>query len=154
VAALMDQYQAQTSAYYKSLQILGLDRSNWRPQQLSSKDFVEKYLRIAATNVPSNNFKASEENAKAMAVAAEMEKARFLPKLGVFAESQAFSGDRDMANSYTAGLYLQWSLFDPADYGKHSEALLKANASSKQLQALRQQEEQQLAVSLESEASL
>jgi outer membrane protein TolC len=57
-----------------------------------------------------------------------------------FAEGYMFNGDRDTANGYTAGLYLQWNLFNPADYGTLKEARLKSMAAEKYSEAMEQRE--------------
>jgi outer membrane protein TolC len=69
-----------------------------------------------------------------------MEKARFLPRVGAFAEGYMFNGPRDTADGYMAGLYLQWSLFNPSDYGTLKEARLKSMAAEKYSEAIEQRE--------------
>lgn len=135
---LLEQYRAQQRAGYKTLQTLGVEEEKWEPESFNSIQFVERYFVTNASK--SNEIKARAESALAANEMSQMEKARYLPRVGAFAESQLFSGNRNSNEAYTAGLYLQWSLFDPADLGRYREARLKALAHEKQIKALEQNE--------------
>lgn len=136
---LIVQYEAQNQAYYSVLKEMGLENSNWSVVFDDSAVFVEKYL---STNKEASSYQVEslKENSIVAAKAAEMEKARYRPKIGAFAEGYAFNGERDTANGYTAGLYLQWSLFNPSDYGAGKEAKLKSLAAEKYSKAMEQKE--------------
>ena len=95
-----------------------------------------------------------KETVKASAEAANMEKAKFLPRVGAFAESYVFNGNRTTANGYNAGIYLQWSLFDSNDYGGLKEAKLKSLSAAKYSEASQQQERAERAALSESIKSL
>lgn len=140
LTGLKQQYDAQIKAYYGMLKEFGLKAENWSPVAISTPDFVEKYLIEKNGSEPSHNVQSMKSKATASEEAAQMEKARFLPKVGAFAETQSFKGDRDTADSYVAGLYLQWNLFDSASFGTLKESQLKANANQKHSEALDQQE--------------
>ncbi|MGE5086412.1 MAG: TolC family protein, partial [Bacillota bacterium] len=135
---LLKQYEAQSQAYYAGLKEMGLENSNWSPQFDDSIKYVEKYL-VSKEGV-SYKVEAMKESSKVASEAANMEKARFLPRVGAFAEGYMFNGDRDTANGYTAGLYLQWNLFNPSDYGTLKEARLKSMAAEKYSEAIEQRE--------------
>jgi outer membrane protein TolC len=137
---LKQQYDAQIKAYYEMFKEYGLKDENWSPVMTSSTEFVEKYLIGKNSTESSFKVQSMKSNVSASEEAALMEKARFLPRIGAFAETQAFKGDRDTADSYVAGLYLQWNLFDAASYGTLKEARLKADSNRKYSESLDQQE--------------
>lgn len=142
IAGLSEQLEAQQKSSYAILNALGVKDANWLPQALDAQTFVDRYLRFHQYDkaADSNKTLAIAAAAKASSQASRMEKARYLPKIGAFAESSVFNGSRDTAGAYTAGLYLQWSLFDPSDYGKFKEANLASLAAEKFSEASAEQE--------------
>lgn len=156
IAGLIDQYEAQRKAYSSALAEMGYKAESWSPESLDAKMFVDKYLAspLSGPTEPSFQTAANLENVKASASGAEMERARYLPRVGAFAETFVFHGDRDTANGYTAGLYLQWNLFDPSDSGKWKEAKLRAAAAQKQSDASVQMENAERAALNESMTAL
>jgi hypothetical protein len=141
LTGLKRQYDAQIKSDYSVLKEMGLKHDNWSPVVNNPVAFSEKYL-LSKTTTLAASFKVQslKESVKASEDSAQMQKAQFLPRIGAFAESQVFKGDRDTAQSYTAGLYLQWSLFDAASYGSLKEATLKADSFRKSSEAIEQQE--------------
>jgi len=83
-----------------------------------------------------------------------MEKARFLPRVGLFANNNLYSGDRDTENSQSFGLYLQWDLFNSDSYGRVGEAGAKALAEQAKLHAFKQEEKIMLSQLQESKVTL
>jgi outer membrane protein TolC len=144
LTGLKQQYDAQIKAYYAMFKEYGLKDENWSPVMATSVEFVEKYLvgnkSTSASENSSYKVQSMKSNTQASEEAAQMERARFLPRVGAFAETQAFKSDRDTADSYIAGLYLQWNLFDAASFGILKEARLKADSTRKFSEALDQQE--------------
>ena len=143
LSGLMNQYEAQRKAYYAALREMGVKESDWKPEIQNTRNFVEKYFLNRPVQVDVNlsyKLKAMRESVIAGEEAVKMEKARFLPQVGAFAETYTFNGSRQDANGYNAGLYLKWNLFDPADYGAMGEAKLKAASAKKYSEALEQQE--------------
>lgn len=139
VQGLLAQYEAQSQAYYVALKEMGFTAANWSPQAEETIVFVDKYL---ASQSADSSFQVESLKEKSLVAqeASKMEKARFLPRVGAFAESYIFNGSRDTANGYTAGVYLQWSLFNPSDYGTHKEAQIKSLAAQKYTEAMEQKE--------------
>jgi hypothetical protein len=142
VADLIEQFNAEKNAAYSALHEMGVKSENWSPKSFDTRAFTDQYLTSIKLNEFAESYKtqAAKESAQASTHASRMEKARYLPRIGAFAESYVFTGSRDTANGYTGGLYLQWNLFDPADYGKYNEAKLAALANEKFSQATVQQE--------------
>jgi outer membrane protein TolC len=157
INGLINQYEAQTKAYYAALNEMGLKETQWSPESMDSNTFVNRYFVTslsAAEAQSSYKIQSAKENVKAGEEAANMEKARFLPRVGAFAEAYVFNGNRDTANGYNAGLYLQWNLFDPSDFGRLREAKLKSMAAAKYSEASEQQERAERAGLQESLKSL
>lgn len=155
VAGLIDQLGAQEKASFSALREMGVKESNWEPQSLDARAFIDRYLNLQARS-DSNSYKtlAGGEAVQALSQASCMERSRYLPRIGAFAESYVFNGSRDTANGYTGGLYLQWSLFDPSDFGKYQEAKLAAMAKEKFNQAEAQQESAERAGLKEAESAM
>lgn len=142
MTALIEQLEAQEKALYLTLKEMGVNDVVWSPDKLDARAFSAQYLTPSMNAPTSTSYGAlaGTQMAQSSFRAAKAEKARYLPRVGAFAESYLFNGDRNTANGYTAGLYLQWSLFDPADNGKMEEAKLAALAAEKLNTASLQQE--------------
>lgn len=138
------QIHSKNSTYLKSFEELGLDEKNWKPLFTNSMEFVNQNLSSQldqkAEQSPSNKNLALQENVLASKKMVDIQTARFLPRVGAFAEGSIFKSERDTADSYVAGLYLQWNLFDPSDFGSRHEFELKSQALQKQSEFLSRSE--------------
>jgi outer membrane protein TolC len=83
---------------------------------------------LQATTI-SYQAQAMQEYAESAGRAAEAEKAKFLPRAGVFGESNLYSGSRNTATAYNVGFYVQMSLYNGEDIGSYDEARLKGEAA-------------------------
>lgn len=139
VIGLMQMYQALNETQFESLKALGVSQENWSPELINFEDFVNKYISFdKKTNVDlSFGSIAMEEQVRMAELAVEMEKANLRPKIGLFAETSKFSGDRQTDSSVTAGVYLQWGLFDLASRGRVREKTELALAKKKSADAFR-----------------
>ena len=140
LSAMLSNYEAQLKSHYGVLRELGLERTTWKPESIEVREFVQSHFSSQKSDGDSFGLKAQNHQAKAAEHMSKMERARYLPRVGLFAENSMFHGDRDTANAYTAGVYVQWSLFNPDDYGRYGEARLKAMAAKAGVEALGQQE--------------
>lgn len=140
VSGLLEQNTAQLSALGAVLNTMGWNKSDWSPEKTDAVTFTDKFLSQHEAKNNSAKLNSLKEEALAVQDMAKMQKARFLPRIGAFAESSMFNGSRDTANNYTAGVYLQWNLFDPADFGKFKESNLQSMAYNKKVEAINQQE--------------
>lgn len=142
ISGLIEQLEAQEKASYAALKEMGVQDSSWTPKAIEVTSFVDKFFSGTSSDSKSLSYKIQSQKQVSLATseASRMEKARYLPRIGAFAESYLFSGNRDTANGYTAGLYLQWNLFDPSDFGKYKEASLGAQAAAKFSEASVQEE--------------
>lgn len=87
-----------------------------------------------------------EESARLQATASDYaitaERARFLPKVGLFAQQNFTYGSRSFASAYAAGLYLQWNLLDSQSLYKTKIA--RVHSSQVQAQARSVEQESQI----------
>ncbi len=101
----------------------------WLPYKENVISFSDTYLKAENTTAEgSSNVKAYQAMAESSSNKAEAEKALFLPKIGLFAETSIYNGKRDTADSYTAGFYIRMNIFSPMDYGAVKQAELESDA--------------------------
>ena len=113
----------------------------WIPERKQNLiNYISTNLSKSSSTSYSTMILAQEMKLKTMDDMKDMEKARFLPRVGLFANSQFYSGQRDTANSQTYGLYLMWDLFNSDSYGRVSEAEAKAMTQQIKLSAYKQEE--------------
>ncbi|MCL1973172.1 MAG: TolC family protein [Endomicrobia bacterium] len=143
ISGFLSQYNAQMLSHYFMLREMGVNNNEWLPDISDAVQFAENYLMQETESSGSYRQASLQEIAFAGAEAGKIEKAKSLPRLGAFAESYVFNGDRDTANGYTAGLYLKWNIFDPSSYRTFEEAGLKAAAAKKSSEAYARQERAQ-----------
>jgi hypothetical protein len=157
ISGLINQYEAQGNSFRSALSEMGLNAQQWTPEKIDSNTFVTRYFNVpfdASDMAASYRIDSARENVKISEEKANMEKAKFLPKVGAFLETFAFNGNRNTATGYSAGLYLQWNLFDPSVYGSLREAKLRSQSAEKYSEALIQQERSERAALQEAVRSL
>ena len=93
-------------------------------------EYTDVYLpRINVSSSSSFMLKGLEKAAEAQKYMSEAEKARFLPRLGLFTEANLYSGSRDTDTSYNAGFYLRMNIFSATDYGALDQAKFTSMAA-------------------------
>lgn len=128
---------------------------SWSPdtnQNLS--DYLNQNLTSAGTNSYSTMLLAQELKLKTLDDMKSMEKSRFLPRVGLFAQNNMYAGDRNTAYSQAYGLYLMWDIFNSDSFGRVGEAGAKALAEKSKLQAAKQDERIMLDQLMESKMTL
>jgi outer membrane protein TolC len=116
--------------------------------------FLSKNLSLTSTSPSSSMLLAQELKVNTLTNIKDMEKSRHLPRIGVFAQNNIYSGSRDTANAQSYGLYLMWDLFNSDSYGRVGEANAKALAGQAKLQAGKQEEKIMLDQMLSSKSTL
>ncbi|MGK5087310.1 TolC family protein [Bdellovibrionota bacterium FG-2] len=163
IAGLMLQKQAKMATYYGALRKMSQDASNalpekWEPQDEDVIEFSRNHLNpMAATemkNPGSLRLQSMETAALASDQAIAIEKAKFLPRFGLFAESSLNHGSRDTAVSHTGGAYLQWDLFSASNFGAVHQAQAASAATHSRVQEAKIQEEIQTLGSKEASGAL
>jgi hypothetical protein len=157
IDGLIEQNRAKNQATRSSLSVLADNLpSDWVPESnLSILGFLDNYFpnlntalnasKTDPTRIPSEGKgSAAIQSLRLKADAADAAVAghsvRFLPRIGLFGESALTRGDRATGSSATAGLYLQWSLFDPENSSVSQEARLTANIYKRQTEAMTERE--------------
>ncbi len=97
---------------------------------LKPKAFVDLKFNTTNSNQNSSNLevRALQKAAEAQSEYAKAEKARYLPKIGLFGSKNYAYAPRDNAQSTEYGAYLQWEIFGAPNIGAYKEAKLKAAA--------------------------
>lgn len=138
--ALTQQYSAEKRALLAELREFGVAALNWSPEALPAPVFADRYFAGQSAPGGSHRLESLRGMAEMNERSVALEKGKLLPQFGVFAEGYGFNGARDTAAGYSAGLYLRWSLFNPADYGSMGEAKLKAASAERYAEAAGQEE--------------
>ena len=97
----------------------------WTPVEMSTLEYATKYLNISLDSdllKPSYRVEGFASMAEAAQDAIRVERAKFMPKVGLFVEGDLLSGKRDTATSYVGGAYLQWDLFLAPNFGAIHQA--------------------------------
>lgn len=131
------------------------NQDDWQINKKQSlKDFLSQNLSYSTTNSYSTMILAQEMKLKTLENVKEMEKSRFLPRLGLFAQNNLYSGSRDNANSQAYGLYLMWDIFNSDSYGRLSEASAKILVEESKMKAFKQNERIMLDQLMEAKSTL
>lgn len=117
----------------------GID-GNWNPSETSLHDYVSRHLEEISNNDFSSIVASQELMASTLDLTPKVEQARYLPKLGLFAQNQLYSGDRSTENAQSFGIYLKWELFSSDSYNRTDEARSQARAASARIKSMKQDE--------------
>lgn len=113
------------------------EKDEWSPSIDGSLiNFLDKHLDVRSGE--SSQLLAHALQASSLTYASKMEKARFLPRFGLFAQNQFYSGSRDDEHAQAFGAYLMWELFNSDSYNRVSEANAKAMAAEAKIRAAKQ----------------
>lgn len=127
----------------------------WQPDlQEKFKDFLITKLSSTAMALHSSIILSQEMKLKTLDEMKNMEKARYFPRVGLFANNNIYAGDRDTENSQSFGLYFQWDLFNSDSYGRAAEVAAKTLAEEAKLKAFKQEEKIILSQLQESKVTL
>jgi outer membrane protein TolC len=140
--AINDENTAKVKAYTNALKELSKNdqKLNFEPSS-NLVSLLNDYLPTTQTEYkPTPKIKSFFANADAANEVVGAEKSRNLPRVGVFAESYAFNGDRDTATGFSTGIYLNWNLFSGNDIGASNEAVHNSHAAKYYAEAMSQKE--------------
>lgn len=113
---------------------------NWELKENNLENYINEYLLTDSSSDFSTQIKTQELKVSALDYTPEMEKARYLPRVGLFGQNQLYSGDRSTENAQTFGVYLSWELFNVDSYKSTSEARIRAIAAQAKLRSAKQEE--------------
>lgn len=155
--AMRGDYLSRGRAAMEMLKLLsGFLPDKFTPSSDNNINFSDKYLPFpkSDSNTSTSLSNAYSSYAESALIGVDAEKARFLPKVGAYAEAYAYDGSRTTATSYNTGLYLQMNLLNPSDIGAVKEAKTKADAARKKADEIRLKEESNFRVLLFQEDTL
>lgn len=128
---------------------------DWTPDLSENlKDFLITKLSSSNSSLYSSMLLAQELKVSSLENVKDMEKARHLPRVGLFAQTNIYSGDRDTANAQAYGIYLAWDIFNSDSYGRVGEATAKFRASEAKIEAGKKEEKIMRDQLLESKSTL
>lgn len=128
---------------------------NWVPRtDQGLQDFLTTKLSSTSASSHSTLLLAQEMKLKTLDDMKSMERARFFPRVGLFAQNTLYSGERDTQGAQTVGLYVMWDLFNSDTYGRVGEAGARALAEKSKLLAYKQEEKIMMDQLVESRATL
>jgi outer membrane protein TolC len=114
---------------------------NWVPDiNQDVIDFLQRHLSSPSSGVYSSLLLAQEHKVNSLSAVTAMERSRFLPRVGLFALNNLYSGDRDTENAQAFGLYLAWDIFNSDSFGRVSEAHASNLAQEAKVKAHKQEE--------------
>lgn len=127
IEGLLVENEAKIAAKRNAIRAIATDLpDDWQPKMQKPKEFL---MNAFFEGSPPAAVLAARSGAEAMDFAKEVEKAKFLPKVSVFAQGDLYGGSRSAATSYTAGMHLQWELFSASNCGAVHQAELQAVAA-------------------------
>lgn len=144
VASYKDQSSSQLKAYLNEVERLSGEKIEITTLEKESYQKISQILSFNLEEVmkESLQLQARELQENSLNFQAEAQKARLRPQLGVFAETQYVSGDRDQADSQMAGVYLQWQ-WSHESLGIGSEVKAQKQIERYKTDWLKQQEHSQ-----------
>lgn len=141
IEGILAQYEMKIGNARQWINTKTEEASLWQPDGKEKiTDFLVTKLSSSSQSAHSSMILSQEMKLKTLDEMRNMEKARFLPRVGIFANNNLYSGDRDTETSQSYGLYLQWDLFNSDSYGRVGEAAAKALAEQSKLNAFKQEE--------------
>lgn len=133
IEAMIAENEAKIGAvrdYLDKMSGNGLNRE-WNPEDGDAVEFADTWLKTADLSDGGSSYmvKAYDSLAESAKSRAEAGKAVFLPKVGVYSEANVYNGERDTADSYTAGFYIKMNILSPTDYGSIRQGELESDAA-------------------------
>lgn len=155
IKGMVSEYASQINSSKMWISIKSNLIEDWslEPGQ-SLQNFILEALDSTSEDSYSSLILANELKANSLNYIPKMERAHYLPKIGLFAQNNIYSGDRDSEQSQSFGVYIMWELFNPDFYGKVAEAQAKSRVAGANITAAKQKELVALTQLLESQKML
>ncbi|TGM73274.1 transporter [Leptospira mtsangambouensis] len=155
IAVLEKQSDLQINDYKETLYVLSdLPSSELEIIESDLNVFLDTYFKRPTGYERSNQMNAQIKYAEGERLKADMETAKFLPKVGAYSEAYGYHGSRNTTNAYQAGVYLQMNLYNPKDMGVVEESKLNAEAALKKIEEKTKEEEAHVKSLFQKEISL
>ncbi|MBK8396051.1 MAG: TolC family protein [Leptospiraceae bacterium] len=154
IDGIKEETSARIESIKRSIEVSAGDiPQKWELKQQSTNSFADEYLKVSATE-KSYMVQAMKAYAEGATEQAEAEKARVLPKVGLYGESYVYRGDRSTATSFNGGFYVQMNLYSPGDLDAIEQAKLNSKAAKERTEEAIKQEESKAKSLLEMEKAL
>lgn len=127
----------QSAAEQAMNEMTGRTQDAWKIESVSYEELFRPFP--IETEQESFQIRAATRMAAAAEKRVLAERARILPRVGLFVEESLSNGNRDFATAYVGGLYLQWRLSAPDAYASR-QAQAEAVAQKSRVELARQQE--------------
>ncbi len=130
IQGLLVDNEAKRSEIRDRVRVVATDLpSDWTPISEDLGTFIEKHMPSTVKAGRSASENVAYATAEAMEKMKGAERARFLPKIGLFGTGDLYGGSRNTATSYTGGAYVQWDLFSAQNFGAMGQAEHQAAAA-------------------------
>jgi len=154
IEGLKEETAARIESIKRTIEISSGDLpENWALKSQTTNSFADEYLKVSAPE-KSYMVKAMKAYADGAGEQAEAEKARVLPKVGLYGESYVYRGDRSTATSFNGGFYVQMNLYSPGDLDTIEQAKLNSKAAKERTEEAIKQEETRSKSLIEMEKAL
>ncbi|TGN20783.1 transporter [Leptospira idonii] len=141
LSSMISEANACLYEWKENLSVLsGMSSSDLFLQDENLFSFMEKYFPKGESD-ESNFSKSMTHYAEGEEIKSDLEMSKFLPKFGLYSETNTYGGSRNTQSAYNAGVYLQMNLYHPKDQGVVEEAKLNAYAFRQKLEELKKQED-------------
>jgi hypothetical protein len=142
LVAMEKDSEVQLLEFKENLSVLsGLEANQISPITEDLFSFLETYFPRSGEQAYSNYTKALSVYTEGEGLKSDIEMSKFLPRVGVYSEANAYSGSRSTQTAYNAGFYVQMNLYNPKDMGSVEEAKLQAEAMRKKLEETKNRED-------------
>ncbi len=94
---------------------------DWTTESEEALKFLDRAVVPTKDEIPSLMELSLQSKSEALDAMKSAERSRFLPRIGLFANEGLTHGDRGTGTSFTGGVYLHWSLFNPESLNQVSE---------------------------------
>jgi outer membrane protein TolC len=118
---------------------------DWTPKLEAPQDFILAHLYSQSRHQENMNqdstpalVRSMNLTAEALEQAQDAERAKFLPRIGLFGTGDLYTGSRRGGTSLTAGAYLQWDLFSASNFGATSQAEFSAITAHARAEGMRE----------------
>jgi hypothetical protein len=155
IEGMLSEYELKISSSKNWISSKVEIKENWTPEtDQELQVFLNQNLSSSSAGAYSSQLLAQQLKVESLQDISKMEKARYLPRVGLFAQNNLYSGSRDNSSSQVYGVYLMWELFNSDSFGRVAEANAKAMAGKAKLDAFKQDERIMMQQLLDSKITL
>ncbi len=140
IEGMLHEYQSQRENAHNWVAVKTEVGPDWTPVNQDVRNYAAKIFDTQPKGAPSTRLQAQDLKVQSLDAVKLMERSRYLPRVGLFAQNQHYMGERDNENSRSVGLYVAWELFNSDSYGRVAEANANALSARTKIEAYKQEE--------------